>query len=82
MTNNPAALALHEAKLLWPGSPFQCIVSLGTGRYKGRSGPSTTSFSTVREKLLKIVASATDTEGKHIEACRITDIGGIEEGSS
>jgi len=37
-------------------------VSLGTGKYKGRSGPSTVEFSSLREKLLKVVASATDTE--------------------
>ena len=48
---------------MWPDEPFQCIVSVGTGKYKGRSGPSTVEFSSLREKLLKVVASATDTEG-------------------
>lgn len=62
LTNNPCSIAIHEARLLWPDEPFQCIVSVGTGKYKGRSGPSTVEFSSLREKLLKVVASATDTE--------------------
>ena len=64
LTNNPSSIAIHEARLLWPDEPFQCIVSIGTGKYKGRSGPSAVEFSSLREKLLKIVASATDTEGE------------------
>ena len=64
LTNNPCAVAIHEARLLWPTTPFQCIVSLGTGRYHGRTGPLNVGFTSIREKLLKVVASATDTEGK------------------
>ncbi|XP_001640298.2 calcium-independent phospholipase A2-gamma [Nematostella vectensis] len=62
LTNNPSAVAVHEARLLWPDTPFQCILSLGTGLCKGREDQFVGSFSSLRQKLLKVVASATDTE--------------------
>ena len=63
LTNSPCALAIHEAKLVWPATPLQCVVSLGTGIYYNPSRQLNSTFSSLREKLLKVVASATDTEG-------------------
>ena len=31
LANNPAAIALHEARLLFPGRRIACIASFGTG---------------------------------------------------
>lgn len=65
LTNSPCALAIHEAKLIWPATPLQCVVSLGTGIHYGSSQRLDSTFSSLREKLLKVVASATDTEAVH-----------------
>ena len=71
LANNPCAIALHEAQLLWGRhTPIQCVISLGTGLYgkrwmKDKDGPCPVSSqsTSLREKLTKVVASATDTEG-------------------
>ena len=85
MTNNPTAVALHEARLLWgTKAPIQTVVSLGTGLYSApptntnttinsnydvmKGGFPPTSFprsTSLKEKLTKIVLSATDTEAVH-----------------
>ncbi|XP_041083175.1 calcium-independent phospholipase A2-gamma-like [Polyodon spathula] len=64
LLNNPCALAVHECRLLWPGSPFQCVVSLGTGRYdSGKKSEAT--WTSLRSKISNVISSATDTEGVH-----------------
>lgn len=60
--NNPCALAVHESRLLWPNQHFQCVLSLGTGRYdNARRGPATST--SLRAKISNLICSATDTEG-------------------
>ena len=69
MTNNPCAVAMHEARLLWGRkTPIQCVISLGTGLYNREQvdkpqKKKKESNTSLKEKLTKIVASATDTEG-------------------
>ncbi|XP_071961055.1 calcium-independent phospholipase A2-gamma-like isoform X2 [Antedon mediterranea] len=65
LTNNPSALAIHECKLLWPNTPIQCVISLGTGRWDPQGSNVNQGFSTLKEKLVKIMLSATDTQSVH-----------------
>lgn len=62
--NNPCSLAVHESRLLWPDQPFQCVLSLGTGRYDDAKRTAGTSTS-LRAKISSLICSATDTEGVH-----------------
>ena len=68
LTNNPSAVALHEAKLLWGRqTPIQCVISLGNGMRPERD-PETKGKSwwlkNWQEKLTQLIVSATDTEGR------------------
>lgn len=63
LINNPTALAIHECKNLWPNTPLQCVVSLGTGRYETGSKNSAT-YTSLKAKITNVISSATDTEGE------------------
>ena len=74
LINNPAAIAIHEAQLLWPDEPIQCLVSIGCGKYTpafvshpdGAVGsPATPKGTSLRMKLTSLIESATDTEVVH-----------------
>ncbi|XP_053718311.1 calcium-independent phospholipase A2-gamma-like [Synchiropus splendidus] len=64
LINNPTALAIHECKCLWPNTPLQCVLSLGTGRHETTSKNGTT-YTSLKDKLTNVISSATDTEEVH-----------------
>ncbi|XP_044041657.1 calcium-independent phospholipase A2-gamma [Siniperca chuatsi] len=64
LINNPTALAIHECKCLWPNTPLQCVLSLGTGRYE-TAGKNNTTYTSLKTKLTNVISSATDTEEVH-----------------
>ncbi|KHN88331.1 Calcium-independent phospholipase A2-gamma [Toxocara canis] len=67
LANNPTALALHEARMLWPNERIQCVVSIGNGHHVNDLEPTDIKLSTgVQEKIARIVDSATDTELVHL----------------
>lgn len=65
MVNNPTAVAIHEAKLLWPREHIQCVVSLGGGRFIPASNEAPQGLTSLKSKVLKVIESATDTEAVH-----------------
>ncbi|XP_017261729.1 calcium-independent phospholipase A2-gamma isoform X2 [Kryptolebias marmoratus] len=64
LMNNPTALAIHECKCLWPNTPLECVVSLGTGRIE-TAGKNSATYTSLKTKLTNIISSATDTEEVH-----------------
>uniref|UniRef100_A0A0N5A0G5 PNPLA domain-containing protein n=1 Tax=Parastrongyloides trichosuri TaxID=131310 RepID=A0A0N5A0G5_PARTI len=67
LTNNPTAIAIHEAKNLWPNEDIQCVVSIGNGRSVIELELTTdgTKSTNLMKKMSKIIDSATDTEATH-----------------
>ncbi|KAM3958702.1 calcium-independent phospholipase A2-gamma [Aphomia sociella] len=66
MANNPAAVALHEARLVFGADAMRraTLVSVGTGR-PPRAPPRRHDATSWRDKFDTILDSATDTEGVH-----------------
>ncbi|XP_047452867.1 calcium-independent phospholipase A2-gamma-like [Mugil cephalus] len=64
LINNPTALAIHECKCLWPDTPLECVVSLGTGRFE-TAGKNSATYTSLKTKLTNVISSATDTEEVH-----------------
>ena len=63
-------MAIHESRLLWgKDTPIQTIISLGTGLYRKDQSQDATkdkiSSTSLKEKVIKIVAGATDTESRY-----------------
>ncbi|ETN80522.1 phospholipase, patatin family [Necator americanus] len=69
IANNPTAIGIHEAKLLWPEERFHCVVSVGNGRsvcdLESEEDAAPSSLSSL-QKFNRIVDSATNTEGVHM----------------
>ncbi|CAJ0604214.1 unnamed protein product [Cylicocyclus nassatus] len=70
IANNPTAIGVHEAKLLWPQERFHCVVSVGNGRTvmdfeREEEAAKPASLSSL-QKFNRIVDSATNTEAVHM----------------
>lgn len=65
LVNNCAGVAHTEANLLWPYEQVQCLVSVGSGRFKPRDVMNVNATS-LYEKAHGLVYSATDTETIHM----------------
>lgn len=65
LVNNCTGIAHTEASLLWPGEPIQCVVSVGSGKFKPRDVIQANATS-LYEKAHGLVYSATDTETVHM----------------
>lgn len=70
LTNNPCGVALHESRLIWgKATPIHTIISLGTGLYRKNKKQvikhdETMTSTSLKEKIIKVFAGATDTESK------------------
>ena len=62
LANNPSAIALHEARMLFPHAPIACLASFGTGAFPVEQARRPGSWSSV---VSTIVRAATRTEEVH-----------------
>ena len=62
LANNPSAIALHEARMLFPHAPIACLASFGTGAFPVEQAKKPGSWSSV---VATIVRAATRTEEVH-----------------
>ena len=60
VANNPTAIALQEAKVLYPGVPIELVVSIGTGYFEEESTMQSMGWDVLVNQL---IASSTATEG-------------------
>lgn len=65
LVNNATGLAYAEANQLWPNEPVQCVVSVGSGKFKPNDVMKANATS-LYEKAHGLVYSATDTESIHM----------------
>lgn len=63
VANNPTAIALQEAKILYPTIPVELVLSIGTGRFESKSS----NMQSMGWDVLvnNLIASSTDTEDVH-----------------
>lgn len=62
MASNPTAIAIHEARSLFPDIPIECVVSLGTGGFVEQKSEPRIGWDGI---INQIVNSATDAEQVH-----------------
>lgn len=65
LVNNATGIAYAEANQLWPNEPVQCVVSVGSGKFKPKDVLRANATS-LYEKAHGLVYSATDTETIHM----------------
>ncbi|KAH3816798.1 calcium-independent phospholipase A2-gamma-like [Dreissena polymorpha] len=68
LDNNPTHLGIHECKLLWPNEKFQCVVSLGNGRYdpyQRANKPDNSAWAALSGVPRGLLETATNTETVH-----------------
>jgi len=62
VANNPTAIAMQEAKVLYPGVPIEMVLSIGTGYCNEESAVQSMGWDMLVNKL---ISSSTDTEDVH-----------------